>query len=608
MANDSIDLNFNLSGPSGGANNHDLVSSLNSLVNKLTSFEATMAKFVSGTKAYSTASSGSATLAEARLVAARASDKRATFNSTERGQAFRQTSLSNSSLNAQTRFIREQAISSLKTDSKSAFDRGDAKEGRRLQTVWENAISKGTQNALKNSWSKIGGFGGALYGGKLIAGQLSSNFALNAQIGLAAMANPLTNNYDYGSPVSKVLQTAAQHNYSNIGLGMTGAGAAIGGLFGGPVGFGIGASVGSSIGQVYGAQGNAQAQIQAEAIGNYINQRMTNEALQGSNAAAAGLMTSVHGVMGNKFSIGKGDDKTELDPTMPLAREVSKGAAVYNRNYKEVETLTNYAIAAQVPMAQLGKLGQTASLMNLTKSEIGSMANLATNYGIGLPELADRAFVFQQAGMGKDAAMTSAVKSFQQTSGFQSAQQSFYGGFTLDRKMQNMIGSAFGVSMEAAYDVNNPGHAAAVKKLNAMSASSSITENAKAKALGWLPGYNNPNNPTGTDMNAGGSLASMNPTSNTMRMLHLAESTSINAKNQGSVDAGEITKAMGAFAQDLSGSTVSLTNFKNVLDEVTDKIKEVGTRKRSVAAVGKNDLYVVQHMVSGSTNSKINSK
>jgi hypothetical protein len=614
---DSIDLNFNLTGPQSGGNagNNDLISSLNSLGHKLTSFENTLSKFVTNTTTYSKAASVTATQAEAKLTAAKASEKRAEFNATDRGTAFRAKSLANSELNAQTRNMREQAISSLSAKSKESFERGDAKEGRRLQGLWENAISKGTQDGLKKGWGKIGGFGSLLYGGKLLANQISTNYALGGQIGIAAMSNPLTNNYDFGGPASRISQLTAQQHYGNVSLGLTAAGGAIGGLLGGPIGFGVGAGVGGALGQVFGAKGNAQAQMHAEALGTYINQRMANEALLGSNAAAGGLFTSAHGVMGNRFGVGRGDETTALDPTAPLAKEIAKGTAVYNRNYKEMDTLTKYAVAAQIPMSQLGKLGQTAGLLNLSKNEITNMANLASNYGVGLSDLAERTLVFQQGGLGKDTAMNAAAKSFQNVSGFQAQQTSFLQGGYVDREMRDIVGQIAGYDVEAINNPNHPRRAEAMAKLakdqaaitKAPHGMAGIGSNFLKRYFLDISGFNqstfNPNNPTQMDLNAGGATAAMQPSANLMSMLHLQESTSIAAKKGGEVDLKSITSHFEDFGRHLSGSSATITGFNESVVRATESLNELAGKKNNSSG-----LFVVHHKKhnsSGSTVSQI---
>lgn len=620
---DSIDLNFNLTGQ-GENKNNELISSLNNLGNKLSSFESILSKFVTNTKSYTTASNILDKHVDARLASARASQQRAIFNSTDRGASIRERSLSNSSLNAQTRFMREQAISDLRAGSSVAFARGDTKEGTRLQKLWESAISRGTRDGLnKSALGKIGGFGSLLYAAKLGANQLSSYYNANAQIGIAAMTNPFTNNYDYGSPMSRIMQLSAQQHYSMASLGLTGAGAGIGALLGGPMGLGVGATIGGTIGQIFGAAGNSKASLQADAISNYINQRMTNEALLNSNASASQLLTSTHGIFRNKFSIGKGDDKTELDPTMPLAREIAKGVAVYNRNYKEMDTLTNLAIAAQVPMSQLAKLGGAAGLLNLNGSQISKMANLASNSGISITDLMEKTLMFQQGGFSKDSAMNAAARSFQQVSGFQTMQQSFYGSSSLNRAQQAILARSWGIDVEALYDPSNPNHAQAMmraanlSKYNPKNPMGNLIGNAKAAALGISQSFFNPNNINDAFNNSGSSVAKINPNSYQMKIAALTEATSINAKNRGTIDVNEITKAVGNFAQDLSGTTMNLDNFNSALKQVIDTLKNANPGNSSDSStINGNNIsavnsykawgYVVHHRP-GSTTSKLNS-
>lgn len=307
---------------------------------------------------------------------------------------------------------------------------GNEKYARKLETTAAESISKGVNSGIKSSGLEtIGKILAAAGGVALISSTIKSNIEADKNIQLAAMQNPLTN-YDFGSPIGSVMMSTAQRKYANIEAGASIAGAGIGALVGSVVpglgtliGAGIGGTIGSVAGGLYGSQGNAQAAIKAQAVQTYTNNYMNLQALSATNRAASGL---IGGINSQTNKVGK---YNITDIEVPLVTTIAKGVATYSKNFKEMDKLTDYVKAAQIPISQVGQLAAGVGYFSRQKGfDVGTMGQVFSAYGVNdYAGALQSAQIFNQAGMSPNRAIEMAAKSAQASSGFQAAQQGFYG-------------------------------------------------------------------------------------------------------------------------------------------------------------------------------------
>ncbi len=447
-----------------------------------------------------------------------------------------------------------------KADSHRAA--GDERSARRFEERATIALGKGSKEGAK-------GISGILTGATAVTiATLASRgvgqyFSAQTSIATNAMLNPVANGYNYGNPVAGAFLGEANQQNSMVALGLTAVGAGIGGILGkGKGGALIGGAIGGAAGSIYSSIFGSQANIKSQAIGEYINQRMSNTALLGSNARASGLISQA-GV-----NISSANPRDVFNYQVPVATELAKGAGVYRRNLGAMNALTQYAIAAQVPLAQLGGLGASSAMLKLTEAQVRSGAGWASGAGVGLADLNARTLLFQQGGMSIDSAQRAAANSFGTMSGFQSLQAQNFGGSPMDRLKKNLIASSFGFDYDKALsDVNSPD----AKKLK------SLTAYGKGKWLnaGLADIFNTTQstfNPNGTESVAFDANAAMNPSKYQTKILEQMQ-----GNKEAAISGGTINADFSGFVSGISNSTVSLNSFNSSLNDAVATLRQVST-------------------------------
>lgn len=431
MASSTIDLNFTASS-SGDSSNKELINSLNNLSNRLNSLDAIIVKFSQSAENFRRAAEVPEKIQQARLYNSTASLLRAQNIATPESIEAKARSTEARLINSEARLKREEENAKYRKLATESYQSGDEKGARLFAGLVGNSLKKGIEDGTKKGLQDIIKVAGVASSAVFISSTLSKNYALSAQMSNAAMANPFLN-YNYGSQVSDLMNIGAQRSATNLTALSSVLGGALGFLSPFPGGMAAGAGIGGAIGGFLGAQGTAEAQIRGTALGELINQQSTSAALSQTNKSAYNVL---------KLSGFQSYDRSsELDPMAVFEKEAARGAAVYNQNFKAVNDLTKYFIAAQIPVGQVAKISSTIAQIfpNLTKNQLSGLASYASTAGVDIGAFSDRTLQFVQGGLGVDAAQKVAAQSFQNVSGFQSYISSMnQGSFLTPTKLQMM--------------------------------------------------------------------------------------------------------------------------------------------------------------------------
>lgn len=479
--------------------------------------------------------------------------------------------------------LKQTNIDFLKEQAKKAGDRGDLKTQKEYNLRIAD-IALGTKKGVTDGFKAIG----TMYAAKLISGGIIRNSALSGRMTQSAMTNPLLN-YDYGSPISSILSMQSQQRTGNVTTGLALAGGIIGGA--------PGAIAGDMIGNMIGASVNSKAYAQNQAIGELINQSSITSSLQGTNSASYNILKGRKGF--TPYS-----SVSELDVTKPFATEFSKGASVYNKNFDAIDKMTQYAISAQIPLAKMGAFGEAIGQLRPNSAQFDKLTGLASSSGIDATSLANRTIAFMQGGLGKDSAMNAAANSFQNVSGFQSAQLGYLQGGYLDRTQKNLLGKAFGLDMEGIAK-NDPNSIAKLRKFQEVASSnfsggSNSLNQGVLDMLGLNQSTYNINSPQSIKPTTSRNIPGI-PQQGGIDMANQARQAAYEGKDF------DMSKNMGGLITQITGTTTSLVGFdteiKNAVSNLKNLNKEIS--KKVTSSTQKYGVYVPN---SGATHSMLGNR
>jgi hypothetical protein len=317
---------------------------------------------------------------------------------------------------------------------------GDTKFAKKLESDVSESLSGGINKGVNQS--KLAQVFTAIGGAGLILSTANKLFSSQSTAGLAMMQNPYTNGYDYGGQVSGVMQANTQKENAYVGLGAAGIGAIIGSVV--PViGTAVGAIAGSLVGGAYGSYASSQTNLKSMAASSLVNNTMNAQALSATNQAAQGIYTK--GMYNRRIT----------DVEQPLVLAMSKAAGVYNRNFKEIDKLTDYVRAGNMSIQQGAGLTGAVSFLTQGMNQkqqgnfIDKMKQSFSAYGVVDPaSTAVSAMMFKQAGMGASDAAELAARATGLNPGAQGALSNYYSQPITSRGMQNFISkSIYGVNL-----------------------------------------------------------------------------------------------------------------------------------------------------------------
>lgn len=317
---------------------------------------------------------------------------------------------------------------------------GDTKFAQKLESDVSESLKSGVNKGVTNSrlsqvFTAIGGAG-------LVLSTASKVFSSQSAAGLAMMQNPYTSGYDYGGQVSGVMQANTQKENAYVGLGAAGIGAIVGSIV--PViGTAIGAIAGGLVGGVYGSYASSQTNLKSMAASSLVNNTMNAQALSATNQAASGLYNQ--GMTGRRIT----------DVEQPLVLAMSKAAGVYNRNFKEIDKLTDYVRAGNMSIQQGAGLSGAVSFLTQGMNQkqqgnfIDSMKQSFSAYGVVDPAAtAANAMLYKQAGMAPSDAAELAARATGLNPGAQGALSNYYSQPITSRGMQNFLAkNIYGVNL-----------------------------------------------------------------------------------------------------------------------------------------------------------------
>jgi hypothetical protein len=274
-------------------------------------------------------------------------------------------------------------------DTADKYDETNPKSAKKIRENVSEDFKRGVDDGARKSvlgsfLNKIGSVVGMGYA----AGMASKSIGLLGQSGMSAMQSPFLNNYNYGSQNAALQNFGAQQQNIGMSLGGTAIGAALGSFIPG-IGTVIGGAVGGAVGNIAGSANSAITGLQAQAQSGALNNIMTEQSLQSTNAGA--------------YSILKGGTQykpTDTQKQFQLA--IAEAAGSYKANAKEMDKLTPLIIKAQIPFSQVS--GVTKSLAYLSQDKGFNVESAFTNLSANgatqnAAEVANRAAIFYRSGM-----------------------------------------------------------------------------------------------------------------------------------------------------------------------------------------------------------------
>jgi hypothetical protein len=437
---------------------------------------------------------------------------------------------------------------------------GDTKFAQKLESDVSESLKSGVNKGVTNSrlsqvFTAIGGAG-------LVLSTASKVFSSQSAAGLAMMQNPYTNGYDYGGQVSGVMQANTQRENAYVGLGAAGIGAIIGSVV--PViGTALGGIIGGLAGGVYGSYSSSQTNLKSMAASSLVNNTMNAQALSATNQAASSLYNQ--GMTGRRIT----------DVEQPLVLAMSKAAGIYNRNFKEIDKLTDYVRAGNMSIQQGAGLSGAVSFLTQGMNQkqqstfIDSMKQSFSAYGVPDPAAAAaNAMLYKQAGMAPSDAAELAARSTGLNPGAQGALSNYYTQPITSRGMQNFLSkNIYGVNLPNVVTGKGDARAEAYRK-NALNFEKTGNLGAlDPRALGFEQLYNLTNLQTVENQSESRAITST-PTQKKIQAL-TNQTIAENAKDMtlekaiGTLN-GEIDSTSKGFSQ-LSDTTNQLVNSFNGL-------------------------------------------
>lgn len=579
MSGNTIDILFNTSGNNDSTKADELISTLNNVVKSLNGFESILSKFAETSKNYA---GGNPNLKNT-------SDIINTVSRTVKETIDK----SNSKKPNQNPFVGPLQPKAFFNTNRGAFD-----AAKNLNDATAESIKKGLKQGVKDSGlESLFKVGIAGFIGKQIVSGVGNYYGYQTQIGSSGLINPLTNGGNYGTlSANALLASKQQENSLGTTLATIGGGILAGLLSGGnPVAILAGSQLGSGYASIVSSASNSTAQLKAQAQADAVNQRISNQALIGTNANVSGLIGQTMGLNGKSLNATTNNPQDLFNSLLPIATEISKGVGTYRRNFEAMDMLTKYAVSANLPLQELSKLGSSSAMLNLNPNQLTNAANLASGAGVGLTDLNIRTLMFQQGGLSIDAAQRAAAGSFSNTGSYQAKEQQFYGGTKLDQIQQRMYANAIGLDADALFNPNNPNHSSQMKKAYAMQ-NNGITGAAMIAPLLQQSDFN-PNDLGGMNITSGN--ARMGVASNISDMLNANQQTKIDALGTKDV-ANSVTATMSKFTDSILGTNSSLDGFKSAINEVTSVLQNLQNVGRSFISGG-------SFMTNGSTSAVLGS-
>ncbi len=423
---------------------------------------------------------------------------------------------------------------------------GDAKWGRELINKVADSTARGTTKALtdKTFWHNVIGAGSMA----AIAGVTSKYFQGQTGMGSGALANPMSNGYDYGAQVSSFNTLSAARNYGGLSLGLTALGA-----LGGALGMAAGASAGSIVSSLGMSDATLQSQVQHDVV----NNKMNIEALRATNAPASGVVNSA--MNGRKLS----------DVQVPMIQTIAKGISVYNKNFEAVTKLTKSVLDfSQAAQLDIGTTSQVASgvgyLSRVKGFDFENTKSLFKAYGTtDYAGALSGAVGFAQAGFSPQKAQEMALQYQSMNPGMQSAASNVYSSASNRFASGLQFKALTGVDLQDYLDPSSKGHAKAYSVISGManaaranpnSAASMVTDT-KLQAIGGAYSV-----PLSDFQLAGGSRNAVGMTATQTKMI-----SSINQDRQLALNNGLDASAAGKQLSDLATGATAATVSTNSL-------------------------------------------
>lgn len=613
---DTLNIKLSTSAVGGSASvqtNDPLIRAIDSLSSRMSTFETAIRDFTTKTKVQNeTMTRVKENLSQAKVnqttdptlikIAQAKSDVskiRAEFATSAEGKNLAEGRTAASLIRNRVGELQQQNLASVVGFAQTARASGDIKRAKEIEDQVTPAITKsvdkGIQNSkLKNVMNAIGAIGGIGLATSTIKGVISTD----KQMALSMMQNPILNGYDYGSMVGGVMTANAQQKTGLLtagGAGLAGLAAAlIPGV--GLAGIGLAAAGGGAIGSIMGASGESKTALQARSLGNYINNYMNLEAMQGTNASAAKLAMGSLG--GGKHAL--------TDIEAPLIMTMSKGVAVYNNNFKAMDELTKYAKSAQLNLGQAANYSGMVGLFSKDKNfNLSRMNDLFNTYGITpehYGEITTRKTLFQQAGMSPDRALELATKAAGANPIAQGAMNSYYSQDLIERGDRVFLAQRLlGENLETMAESGNysPQALAAKRRAEATIKSGGLNSNVRDRLRNILyPGglFSVAESPIESrDIQS----ARQNPS-----MVQESFTNTINQMSSQAMMGADVNPSMviGKWVEGITGSTINLDAFKTMLEQTTDTLSNFA--KSATNDVKKWNPFGISRTESGSVGAR----
>jgi hypothetical protein len=362
-----------------------------------------------------------------------------------------QSVAANKRLDKQIIGIKQRSVNRVLAQAEEQGKLGNVKEQLRLNELATNmSTGKGVATTNKNSnrelMRSMFSYGGAIYGASVVGNEFQKHFQTQGNIASAGLTNPYEN-YDFGSQLSNISNARNDAtNAKNTGIitavataVTTTIGAMVGGSKGAAAGFGIGSTAGLGAGEVYASYQNSKTKPLNEIMAQTIDQKLQAKSLKDTN------YYSYNNMQNSKRYMNSGKNETERSSFVlaPTIKEVAKGTSVYNKNYREMDKLTDYIVRARVPMSKIAEYTSKVAEVGVTGKDMDRMFGLSNTYGISADAIADRTIKLMQGGLSRGQALEVAGSSFNSTSGFQDRQMQHVQQGYLERANQEFIFKQF---------------------------------------------------------------------------------------------------------------------------------------------------------------------